>query len=256
MISFKTEFANAVEVGQCSVYSWGGKPINSPADINKDAGITRNSYLCYIKFNSLVNPENKVFYLAYKVKPFPSQVRNPALVQPKWHLTFKDNKTGNMELLDKNMAMVVFDFDVDKFFDTQFFQSCVEMMKRKVGAGIANAEQYLQGNPKAVPECSNSMRGIKLGLEQLDDGPVFNDMGTIKEVDPRTRYDGKDFNDERIAMYWQQKDKFAGQERGASASDIRRMQKAQARQDAAVRKAAAKSNRTLNKLIGTISKMD
>ncbi len=256
MISFKTEFAKAVEVNQCSMYSWGGKPIASPNDINKDAGITRNSYLCYIKFNSLVNPENKVFFLAYKVKPFPSQVRNPALVQPKWYLTFRDNKTGQMELLDKNMANIVFDFDVDKFFDTKFFQTCLEMMKKKVSNGIANAEQYLQGNPKAVPECSNSMRGIKLGLSKLDADPVFNDMGTIREVDPRHRYDGVEFDDKKMSMFWQQRDKFAGQERGPSSSEIRRRQKEQDRQDAAVRKAAAKSNRTLNRLITTISKMD
>ena len=263
MISFKKEFAEVVDVEHCSIYAWGGKPITSANDITKDAGITRNSYLCYIKFNSLVNPVNKVFFLAYRVKAHSSKVRNVAQNQSKWFLTFKDNETGRMELLDRNMAMVVFDFDVDKFFDTQFFndpgnperKTCVKLMMDNISKGIENATEFLNANPIVRNECSMAMNGIKLGLEHLGQAPVFNDMGTIKEVDPRTRYVDKEFDIDKMAQAIGSKDKFAGQERGPSASEIRKREREQARQDAAVRKAAAKSNRTLNRLISTIGNM-
>lgn len=259
MISFKTEFANSVDVAHCSVYSFGGKPVTSAADITKDAGVTRNSYLCYIKFQSLVNPTNTTFYMAYRVKAHSKYVRNKEQNRCKWFLTFKDNSSGRMELLDREMAKVVFDFDVDKFFQTQFFQSCVAMMKTKVQAGIEKAREYLKANPKDVPACADGLRGIESGLQQLDEPPVFNDMGSIKEVDPRQRDNGSNFDQatqDRLAMFWQQKDKFAGQERGPSMSQIRKAQQAQARQDAAIKKRIAQQNRNIDRLVKTLGKED
>lgn len=196
MGKFEEDFKDAVDVSFRKVDCFNAEKATDPEAIKIAGGYYRDNtpqtqkagaYLCYIGFKSLVNPVNKVFCLAYQTKPVFARRLNPRLSMPKWFLILKDVKTGNVETLDKNFAMMAFDFDVDKFFQTDYFERCVAFFKKKLGEALKASEAADASDP-AVSAC---LAGIRRGLAELDNPPEFvNGRRTYSSTyeDPNKKY--------------------------------------------------------------------
>ena len=196
MSSFNEDFKDIVDVGQKEVNCFGGEgPVEDFETIKNYGGFYRGKYLCYIKFVSKVNPVNKNFCLALEAKANSSRFRAKTANQSKWFLVFRDveNKYDDLQILDREYANLVFGFDVDKFFETDYFKSCVEIFKKTISKAIPQATELIQGQ-KATAEsiqASNCLRAIQRGLDDLDKPPVFEDgrrTYTTHEEDPNKKY--------------------------------------------------------------------
>ncbi len=193
MPSFKEDFKDIVDVDNVKVNCFGESPIKDFETIKRYGGFYRGSYLCYISLMSKVNPVNKKFMLAFESKATSRRFQHN---QCKWFLVFKnaENQFGDLEILDREYANLVFGFDVDKFFETDCFKNCIELFKKTISDAIPQAKELIQKEKTTSDsiQASNCLMAIERGLAELDKPPVFEDgrrtYSTHDTEDPNKKY--------------------------------------------------------------------
>ena len=211
MANFNEDFKDVVDVSDNEVLCFGQSNDINAETIKKFGGYSRDSYLCYIRFTSKVNKVNNRFFLAYQVKANSSRFRAKEANQSKWFLVFKDKEggDGNLEILDRAYARLVFDFDVDKFFQTDYFKKCIKLFKETVSKGFEKAKEMVTKDSKLKADVGICVNAIEKGINDLDKDPVFEDgrrTYSKKEEDPNKKYANSGFNMDRFEQFLRKQD--------------------------------------------------
>ena len=143
MVNFRNEFGAAVDVANVEKVCF-GPPVESLDDVRKWF-VGRDSYLCKFVFQSLVNPKYKEFTLGFKARLWSKNA--PGNAPPaRWDLFFLMPETGETQFLDNKFAKIAFDFDVEKFMDTDFFRQSSAEFEESIGAGLEATKKFRQEN--------------------------------------------------------------------------------------------------------------
>lgn len=187
MANFKEEFKDVVDVDKVGVFSFGGSSTEE-VDLKKlmfAAGANMFSSCCGFKFISKVNPtyNHGEFRIVFCVKLRSKIGGNTASIIPsKWFAWIRINN-NHVEVLDKEKCMQAFDFDVDKFFETDFFRAWAKKFEFFVKRGLKMWNTWLKQHPDMKK--NNSMddhfydypRYVKSISDSIPliSSPVFND---------------------------------------------------------------------------------
>lgn len=120
-IDFKEAFKDIVDVDDVEIFWFGDKTPLTMEDLAFAAGERRDSALCGFKFKSKINPAYTdleiVFCCKLRSKIYRRAPQNPS----QWFAFLKMPEKHQLQVLSKDDLMLATDFDIDKFFSTQYF---------------------------------------------------------------------------------------------------------------------------------------
>lgn len=213
MINFSEEFKDIVDVSKVQCFCFGFKDEISPKKLTFAGGGSKFSRLCGFKFYSKVNPKykNGEFMIVFCAK-LRSKIYHQANQNPSQWFAFLKTEKQTIEVLDKRFCMLAFDFDVDKFFDTDIFAHAVKRFDSHIKNGLAKANQMISNLNKEEAEGHTEYEYLPRYVKAISEAlplignPKFNDKKytlTMNFEDPRSKYDkkNKEFDSGKFADF-------------------------------------------------------
>lgn len=145
MIKFKTDKNLGQVVENPKVFSFGAFPIKDIKEIEFAAGGKKFSQLCGFRFTSKVAKEGKDFFVSFVCK---LQSIKKHENYSHWYV-YQKKSANEYVCLSKADTLKIFNFDIDKFFDSDFFTSTLTKFKSAISTGL---ETYI---PKFAAEHGN-----------------------------------------------------------------------------------------------------
>ena len=139
-----TNFITDPELGQViekkQLFSFGAAPLTNFRELVFAAGGNKFSSLCGFRFVSKAqNQQYKNFYVAFVCKMRSKIYHNATNNPSQWYL-FKRISDRELHCLTKEQLLMQYGFNVDKFFDSDYFQKGIATFKSLIKKGI---DQYV-----------------------------------------------------------------------------------------------------------------
>ena len=216
MVKFKEEFKDIVDVDKVSAFCFGAKDDITPESIAKAGGASKFSALCGFRFISKVNPTYNhgelrlVFVAKLRSKIYHQANQNPS----QWFMFLKTGR-NTIEVLDKESCKIAFDFDVDKFFDSDIFLKYAPIFKKLVQKGLNVALDVIENTDlnQKIPGTSDTVRMLPRYIKAIEESiPIiqsgkFNDKKytlTMNFEDPNRKLVQKRYNADKFADFLRQ----------------------------------------------------
>lgn len=214
MIRFKEEFADIVNVDKISAFCFGAKDEITIDGLIQAGSGSKFSTLCGIKFCSKVNPtyRNGEFKIVFCVKNRSKIFRQTSQNPSQWFAFLQVGK-NHVEVLDKRNCKLAFDFDVDKFLDSDLFQKFSEKFAGIVENGVRSAKDLVKGFDGLnglIPGTEHTYESLPGCIKAIEDSiPLitnqrFNDKHyTLKMSfeNPNLKYGKKQFDPEKFREF-------------------------------------------------------
>lgn len=174
MINFKEDENLGQVVEKPALFSFGATPIKNLSEIVFAAGGNKLSQLCGFRFTSKnENIEYKEFFISFVCK-LRSKIYRDATLNPSRWFIFKKISNTEYDCLDKELLLLQYGFDVDKFFKSDYFNKVLPKFINAIENGLKNY----------IPSF------VKAHGEEKAKGALFSYDGqtqeqTIKSVVPR-----------------------------------------------------------------------
>ena len=125
----------------CSI---GVRPIEKLYDLAFASGARKFSCLCGFMFTTAAeNAEYKTFTIAF-VSKLRSKIYRQANTNPSQWFIFKKIDAARVDVLDKQALLVNYGFDIDKFFDSDYFKKSLPQFQKYLKQGLADADAFQQ----------------------------------------------------------------------------------------------------------------
>lgn len=213
MIKFKEEFKDIVDVDKVSAFCFGAKDDVTPESIARAGGASKFSSLCGFKFVSKVNPTYNhgelrlVFCAKLRSKIYRKATESPS----QWFIFLRTGK-NQVEVLSKKDCMTAFDFDVEKFFDSDLFLKYAPVFKSTVQSGLRMAmdvisktdiHQKIIGTSDTVQMLPRYTKAIEESIGLIQSGKINDKTFTLTMdfEDPNKKLVQKRYNAEKFADF-------------------------------------------------------
>jgi hypothetical protein len=145
MINFRETFKDSVDVTKVSAFCFGNSSEITPLQLMFHGGGSKFSSLCGFKFDSKTLPKYGhgefmiVFCAKLRSKIYHDAGRNPS----QWFAWLRINKEHAV-VLDKETCLKAFNFNIDKFFDSDLFQKYSKKFQETCTKGLSFAEKTVK----------------------------------------------------------------------------------------------------------------
>lgn len=138
MINFKTDENLGQVVEKPRLFSFGATPIKKLSEIIFAAGGNKLSQLCGFRFISKnKNIEYKEFYISFVCK-IRSRIFRAAKENPSQWFIFKKISNTEFDCLDKELLFLQYGFDINKFFNSDYFNKALPKFISAIENGLKN----------------------------------------------------------------------------------------------------------------------
>lgn len=135
MINFDNDENLGKMIAKKQLYTFGAEPVTQFKELVFAAGGNKFSSLCGFRFTSNAPVEYKDFFIAFVCK-LRSKIYRQADANPSQWFILKKISGKEIHCMDKSSILMQYNFDVDKFFESDYFQKTVSAFKTKILKGL------------------------------------------------------------------------------------------------------------------------
>lgn len=178
MVKFKDDEFLGKTVKSSRIYcSIGVEPIKSLEQLRYAGGGNKFSSLCGFMFDSANEGTEFPRFMISFVCKLRSKIYRQQKTNPSQWFIFRRINHSRVDVLDKKALAVNYGFDIDKFFDSDFFKACLPKFEKCLKKGLADAETFAQSaqGEKNKNEVERYIRAINEAIPLMLNSKVLND---------------------------------------------------------------------------------